>query len=48
MIIAGAVSSVPFAVKSVKIMNPKLLKVLIAVLTIILGVVTLFKTLKSF
>jgi len=35
-------------VKSVKIMNPKLLKALIAVLTIILGVVTLLKTLKSF
>ena len=29
-------------------MNPKLLKALIAVLTIILGVVTLLKTLKSF
>jgi len=48
IIIAGAVFSVPFSVKSVKIMNPKLLKVLIAVLTIILGVVTLLKTLKSF
>jgi len=48
IIIAGAVCSVPFAVKSVKIMNPKFLKVLIAVLTIILGVITLLKTLKSF
>ena len=48
IIIAGAVFSVPFSVKSVKIMNPKLLKALIAVLTIILGVVTLLKTLKSF
>ncbi len=48
IIIAGAVSSVPFSVKSVKIMNPKLLKALIAVLTIILGVVTLLKTVKSF
>ncbi len=48
IIIAGAVCSVPFSVKSVKIMNPRLLKILIAVLTIILGVVTLLKTLKSF
>jgi len=48
IIIAGAVCSVPFSVKSVKIMNPKLLKTLIAVLTIVLGVVTLLKTLKSF
>jgi len=48
IIITGAVCSVPFAVKNVKIMNPKLLKALIAVLTIILGVVTLLKTLKSF
>jgi uncharacterized membrane protein YfcA len=48
IIIVGAVCSVPFSVKSVKIMNPRLLKVLIAVLTIILGVVTLLKTLKNF
>jgi uncharacterized protein len=48
IIITGAVCSVPLSVKSVKIMNPQLLKVLIAVLTIILGAVTLFKTLKSF
>jgi uncharacterized membrane protein YfcA len=48
IIIAGAVCSVPFSVKSVKIMNPQLLKALIAVLTIIRGVVTLLKTLKSF
>ncbi len=48
IIITGAICSVPFSVKSVKILNPKLLKILIAVLTIILGVVTLIKTLKSF
>jgi uncharacterized protein len=48
IIIAGAVLSVPFSVKSVKIINPKLLKALIAALTIILGVVTLIKTLNSF
>lgn len=48
IIIAGAVCSVPFAVKSVRIMNPQLLKALIAVLTIILGAVTLLKTLRSF
>ena len=48
LIIAGAVCSIPFSVKSVKIMNPKLLKTLIAVLTIILGVVTLIKTLNKF
>jgi len=48
VIIIGAVCSVPFSVKSVKIINSRLLKVLIAVLTLILGVVTLVKTLKSF
>lgn len=48
VIIAGAVCSVPFSVKSVKVLNPKALKILIAVLTIILGVVTLVKTLKKF
>ena len=48
LVIAGAVCSVPFSVKSVKIMNPRLLKTLIAILTIVLGVVTLIKTLKQF
>lgn len=48
VIIAGAICSVPLSVKSVKIMDPKLLKGLIAFLTIVLGVVTLLKTLKSF
>jgi uncharacterized membrane protein YfcA len=44
----GAICSVPLSVKSVKIIPPKALKVLIAVLTIILGTVTILKTLKSF
>ncbi len=48
VIIAGAVCSVPLAVKSVKIMDPRLLKGLIALLTIVLGVLTLIKTMKSF
>jgi uncharacterized protein len=47
LMIAGAVCSIPFSVKSVKIMNPKLLKGLIAVLTIILGIAALIKTLRS-
>ncbi|OQA55641.1 MAG: Sulfite exporter TauE/SafE [Candidatus Omnitrophica bacterium ADurb.Bin277] len=48
VIIAGALCSIPFSVKSVKIMPTKLLKALIAAATIILGVVTLMKTLKAF
>lgn len=48
IIIAGAVCSVPFSVKSVKIIDPKLLKGLIAILTIVLGIFTLLKTLKTF
>ncbi|MFA5166904.1 MAG: sulfite exporter TauE/SafE family protein [Candidatus Omnitrophota bacterium] len=48
IIIIGAVCSVPFSVKSVKTMNPQFLKVLIAILTVILGIFTLLKTLKSF
>jgi len=48
IIVTGAVCSVPFSVKSVKIMDPRLLKGLIALLTIGLGVFTLLKTLKSF
>lgn len=47
-IILGAVCSVPLSAKSVKVISPKILKALIAVLTIILGTVTLIKTLKSF
>lgn len=48
IIVTGAICSIPFSVKSVKVMHPKLLKILIAVLTIILGIVTLLKTLKAF
>lgn len=48
VIIAGAVCAVPLAAKNVKVMDPKLLKALIALLTVILGVFTLMKTLKSF
>ena len=43
-IIMGAVLSVPFSVKSVKKMTEKRLKLAIAVLTIILGIFTLTKT----
>ena len=45
VIIAGAVLSVPFSAISVKRINPKHLKLAIAVLTIILGTVTIVKTL---
>ena len=48
IIIAGAICAVPLSAKNVKIMKPKLLKGLIAALTIILGIVTLVKTLRSF
>ena len=46
-IVIGAVLSVPFSVKSVKIINEKWLKLVIAVLTIILGLFTLSKVLIS-
>jgi len=42
-IIAGAVCSIPFSVKSVKRIQASTLKVLIAILTIVLGVFTLIK-----
>lgn len=48
MIIAGAVCSVPLSAKSVKVLDPKILKGLIALLSIALGIVTIMKTLKSF
>lgn len=47
-IIGGAICSVPLSAKSVKFIPPKILKVIIAVLTITLGILTLVKTLKSF
>jgi len=43
-IIAGAVFSVPLSAKSVKIISTKKLKLAIAVLTIILGTVTIMRT----
>ena len=45
-IIIGAVLSVPFSAKSVKFISTKKLKLMIAVLTIILGTFTLIKTLR--
>ncbi len=45
-IIAGAVLSVPFSAKSVKKMTAKKIKLIIAVFTIILGTITILKTLK--
>ena len=45
-IIIGAVLSVPLSAKSVKIINTKTLKLAIAILTIILGTVTVIKTLS--
>ena len=46
-IIAGAVFSVPFSVISVKKISIKKLKLAIAALTIVLGLFTIIKTLKS-
>jgi len=45
-IIIGAVVSVPFSAKSVKFISTEKLKLMIAVLTIILGTFTLIKTLR--
>ncbi len=45
-IVIGAVLSVPLSAKSVKIINERKLKVAIALLTIILGVLTILKTIK--
>lgn len=46
LIISGAVLSVPLSAKSVKMMTEKKLKLLIAILTIILGTWTIIKTLR--
>jgi len=46
-IITGAVLSVPFSAKSVKNLTEKRLKLAIAVLTIILGLYTIFKTVSN-
>ncbi len=48
IIIFGAVCSVPFSVKSVKIISPRTLKIIISVVTVALGIVTLFKTMRNF
>lgn len=45
-IIVGAVLSVPLSAKSVKIMSARKLKLAIAVLTIILGTFTIYKTVR--
>lgn len=45
-VIVGAVLSVPLSAKSVKFMTAKKLKLAIAVLTIILGAFTIYKTLR--
>lgn len=44
-LIIGAVLSVPLSAKSVRIIDTKTLKLAIAILTIILGTVTVIKTL---
>ena len=46
-IIVGAILSVPFSAKSVKVLTAKRLKLSIAVLTIILGVFSIIKTFHS-
>jgi len=45
-VIVGAVLSVPLSAKSVKLMSERKLKFAIAILTIVLGVFTIIKTLK--
>jgi uncharacterized membrane protein YfcA len=44
-VIFGAVLSVPLSAKSVKLLTPRKLKLAVAVLTIILGLFTIIKTL---
>ncbi|MFH1716436.1 MAG: sulfite exporter TauE/SafE family protein, partial [Planctomycetota bacterium] len=46
-VIVGAILSVPLSAKSVKIMSARKLKLAIAVLTIILGTFTIYKTFKA-
>lgn len=46
-VIFGAVLSVPLSAKSVKLLTPKKLKLGVAVLTIILGLFTILKTLRT-
>lgn len=46
-VVIGAICSVPFSAKSVKKITEKRLKIAIAVLTIVLGFLTIVKTLRS-
>ena len=46
-IVVGAIFSIPFSVKSVKKITEKKLKLVIAILTIILGIFTIIKTIGS-
>ncbi|MFH1621964.1 MAG: sulfite exporter TauE/SafE family protein [Candidatus Omnitrophota bacterium] len=46
-VVLGAILSLPFSAKSVKKMTAKRLKLAIAVITIILGTLTIFQTLRS-
>jgi len=46
-IVVGAVLSVPLSAKSVKLISTQRLKLAIAVLTIVLGILTIAKTLKA-
>ncbi len=46
-IVIGAVLSVPLSAKSVRIINPMALKLAIAILTIILGAYTIYRTLTA-
>ena len=46
-IVVGAVLSVPLSAKSVKLISEKKLKLAIAFLTIVLGILTIIKTVKS-
>lgn len=46
-VMAGAVLSVPLSARSVKLINPKALKLAIAALTIVLGTVTIIMTLRT-
>ncbi len=47
ILVIGAIISVPFSVKSVKKVTEKILKLAIAILTIILGIFTIWKTIMG-
>jgi uncharacterized membrane protein YfcA len=46
-VLIGAILSVPLSAKSVKLVPERKLKGAIAILTIILGLLTIYKTIKS-